>query len=105
MTVDLMTAPTREELARLIGEAIAHREPQDISGCCWRDALCESHDDAFSMAGVLRLVLAEVEAAGTTAEALEVIRSLAPQVIAEITGATKNEDVIAAIEGGAGGQK
>jgi hypothetical protein len=102
MTATLTAIPAREELAFLIGEAIGHRVPQ-VSGCCWQDSMCDSHGRDRLMTAALRLAQMGVERSDSDAEALEVIRSLAPRVIDEITGATTDENMIAAITGGTDG--
>lgn len=107
MTAATLTAviPSREAIASLAAEAAGHRESQ-LEGCCWPDEPCAAHEPAAAMGWALRMTVLAIRACGTSGEALRVIRSLAPRVQAEITGATADEDMIAAIEGGTqGGQR
>ena len=98
-----LTAPTREALALLVGDALSHRIPE-VSGCCWQDAMCESHERDGEMAAALRLLLLAVELSDDDGEALRLVRSVAPRVLAEIRGATADGELRAAI-GGTGEEK
>ena len=93
-------ASLKDRLILAIFDAIEHREPQDISGCCWWDSLCATHEAAFAMAGALRITAAGVEAADDDEEALEAVRSVGKPVRDEITGATTDPALRAAITGG-----
>lgn len=99
MTSGIITGPSRAELAALTTEAAEHRESQ-LGGCCCPDRPCGEHEAATAMAHVLRMTALFARACDSDEEALVFIRSRSPQVLAEITGATTDEALAAAITGG-----
>ena len=107
--------PARDVLGRVIADAIAHREP-DRSGCCAGGRQCALHDGEQSVADALCMVLAEVDEATSDEEAVAAVLGCAGIVFDEIAGAatgrematqvagaTEDDEIRAAITGGADG--
>lgn len=94
-----LTAPAQDDLIAVVAEAVEYRKRQ-LDGCCWVTEPCSGHRAAADMARALRLAEFAVSACRTGTRALAIIRGLPQSARDEITGATTDQELIAAITGG-----
>jgi hypothetical protein len=96
----LAGAPLQVALAFVIDDAIRWRE-QGRHGCCEDGEPCGDHAADQARADAMGVLLAAVEDAPGDDEALEALRAVPAGVLAEVAGATWDQDLADAITGGA----
>lgn len=92
----LTATPLQVALSFLIDDAIAWREP-DRHGCCDDGEPCGDHAADQAQADAMGVLLAAVEDAPGDDAALEALRGVPADVLAEVTGATWDQELAAAI--------
>lgn len=95
MAVTMTAAPLRDALVAVLEDAIAWREP-DTEGCCDRDGMCGDHEADQDRADAMASILAEIREADDDKGALAVLVTAPDELLAEIAGATTDQDVRAA---------
>jgi hypothetical protein len=101
----LAETPLAAAVAFVIADAIAYREP-DRRGCCEDGEPCGDHEADQARADAMGVLLTAVEDADGDDAALEALRGVPADVLAEVTGTTWDQELAAAITGGAdGGQE
>jgi hypothetical protein len=99
-----VVAPLQNALMSVLDDAIGWRAPQ-VYGCCTEDEMCGDHQADEDRARAMEALMKAMGEADGDGAVLALLAAATPEVLAEITGATADEDVIAAIEGGTGEEK